>query len=1359
MSPTRTGLEPIADDLPAAARVFNFNFGAETITISDDGVAANGKAFINSNVGGESVTFQVPTASITVNAGSGADLITLEDLDSSYLGTVVINGDADNDDLTATWANGSPLQHGVVTWNGGAGTNTFALVGGAGFTTVTHDFTAGSLDVDAGNDFVYTGSNGTNLEDLASINKVFNFTAGVDAVVIANDGAPSNNRDRLTTAGITLDFGRPTTAATFNGLAGNDTFKIEDLDNGDTHTLTVNGGDDNDIMTADWANGAPALSRITFNGDAGGTNFDSLVMGAVGVGTATTVTHVYTNAFDGFVTVDGGTLTYTGLEPITDNLSATNRIFNFSGSADAIDFDFVPNAGQSIISSTGPTSETTTFTNPTGSLTINGNGGDDTFNVEPALIYPITVNGNGQAVADTFTLDSASLGGGVKITLTESSTTDGVYSFNSAHQPVTYTGMEIVSLRFSDPNAYPLATYPGDIWYPLHTETGISIEPYFNWDIEHWPAPAHLSSLVTLRLDVSLNSDLSVPVFSTITKENNVTALTSVVLPNTDHYITDVDNDVGIPLLNNKDYYWGLTATLLSGDIFCQVSRFKTIPALLPALTYPKDALTIPSLDFDFHWNVGSATQPEVYWRIDVDSNVKASFNGKTPFNVGGDIENDNDKLPIDGFADNTQFKSSDLRAPLTWGTTYSWRTATMWPVAPTGWVPQEIFDKNETDRMVSISSLFQFQTQTLAYVPTPSYPTGGLTVPSNAPLLSWWVGGPFGALTFNLEIREAISLIPYCNVATWPTGVTGTQFNTSACSPALIAGKNYEWRVQSTDGTTTSAFSAWAAFSTNGQGVAGPATPSYPNGNLENYTTNPQLHWFTQKDNTGISFTAHYAKRPTLPGTAPVSCTALKAIPNTIAGDVFDLASPLSTTYVDALGLVPGATYDWCVTSTGLNGTVEGTVATFKVAGGLAKNFPVASWPKPNPTIYSLTQILHWYLEGSYFDVLSYEVEWCKGIPSGTTPVFLGAGCTTVAGITQQQLEISGLAYGDIVIWRVRAHYTSGSPSDWDAAIAKGGFTVTGLLSGLAANLTYPAGNLIIYDSDATFSWWVSGGVGVANKFKIQYSYAETFPINGAVTIETFSTTAFLNVTGLIPGHTYWWRVAVSNDNGATYGAWSTVASFAVHPGASAVMPRIGSPSNTMTIATSTPTLSWVVPAESESVLTYDLRYASTEAGLESSATILEGLMTPFTQLSELVAGDYFWQVRSRSTNGDISPYSPVGEFTTTASFSVGVEDEEITFGELPTSFELGQNYPNPFNPSTTIEFRMSESANVSLKVYNVLGQVVKTLVSGTMPSGVHHVTWDARDETGSPVSSGLYLYRMESTGFSTSKTLVLMK
>lgn len=192
------------------------------------------------------------------------------------------------------------------------------------------------------------------------------------------------------------------------------------------------------------------------------------------------------------------------------------------------------------------------------------------------------------------------------------------------------------------------------------------------------------------------------------------------------------------------------------------------------------------------------------------------------------------------------------------------------------------------------------------------------------------------------------------------------------------------------------------------------------------------------------------------------------------------------------------------------------------------------------------------------------------------------------------------------------------------------------------------------------------------------------------------------------------------------------------------------------MTIATNAPTLSWLLPSESTSSLTYELRYSRNE-NLESGATVVKDLTQRFVELSNLTAGTYYWQVRSKTANGEVSPYSPVGVFTTTSSFSVGIEDDII--GELPATFELGQNYPNPFNPTTTIEFRMSESANVTLNVYNVLGQVVKTLVNGTMPSGVHHVTWDARDESGSPVSSGLYLYRMETTGYSASKTLVLMK
>ncbi|MBT6580690.1 MAG: T9SS type A sorting domain-containing protein, partial [Bacteroidetes Order II. Incertae sedis bacterium] len=929
--------------------------------------------------------------------------------------------------------------------------------------------------------------------------------------------------------------------------------------------------------------------------------------------------------------------------------------------------------------------------------------------------------------------------------------------------------MEIVGMRYSDPNALQGGTYKGDMFYPLHTETGISIEPYFNWDIENWPLTA-ATVLTTLQLDVSLNSDLSSPVFTTTTKRSvnplvNGTPLINKLPADTDHFITDADLDTGVPLLNDTDYYWGLTATLAGGATFKQISRFKTIPALLPALTYPKDQLTIPSLDFDFSWNVASAVQNAVYWRLDVDQNAKGAFNGSMPSNLGGDIKNDDNTLVADGYAEKTQFKSSNMPTPLTWGTTYSWRATTMWPVPPTGWVPQEIFDLNETDRTVSISSVFQFQTQTLAYVPTPSYPIGGSIIPSNEPLLSWWVGGPFGALTFEIQVREVG--VPGTIVCT-ASGISGTQYDTSACAPStLTPGKTYEWRVRSNDGTNTSDWSAagadagpWtspAVFSTNGQGVAGTPTPSYPIDDLEIYTINPQLHWFTEKDNTGINFIAHYAKRAVLPGTAPASCAALKALPNTTPGDIFDLASPVSTTYVDAPGLEPGATYDWCVTSIGLNGSVEGTVATFQVAGGLAKNFPVASWPKPNPTVYSLTQDLTWYLEGSYFDVASYDVEYCKGIPTGSTPVF-GAGapsCTTVSGLTTQNYEVTGLTYGDVVIWRVKANYTSGTSSDWNVATSQGGFTVVGLLSTLTANPSFPIGDVVIYDTDPTLIWWVSGAVGAANAYKIQYSYTETFHPIGTVTIEATSTTPSIAVSNLIPGHTYWWRVAVSTDSGVTYGSWSAVASFAIHPGANAVMPRIGGPANNVSIETNAPTLSWLLPAPSESALTYDVRY-SKSPDLEANSTLVEGLTTSVAQLANLDAGDYYWQVRSKTASGEISPYSPVGSFTTTASFSVGVEDE---FSEQPAAFELGQNYPNPFNPTTTIEFRMSESANVSLKVYNVLGQVVKTLVSGTLPSGMHSVSWDATDDSGSAVTTGLYIYRMETDNFSATKSLVLMK
>jgi len=89
-----------------------------------------------------------------------------------------------------------------------------------------------------------------------------------------------------------------------------------------------------------------------------------------------------------------------------------------------------------------------------------------------------------------------------------------------------------------------------------------------------------------------------------------------------------------------------------------------------------------------------------------------------------------------------------------------------------------------------------------------------------------------------------------------------------------------------------------------------------------------------------------------------------------------------------------------------------------------------------------------------------------------------------------------------------------------------------------------------------------------------------------------------------------------------------------------------------------------------------------------------------------------------------------------------------------LPTAFALHQNYPNPFNPVTTIAYDIPRQAHVVLAVYDVLGRKVAELVNETLPAGSYSVQFD-----GSGLSSGVYVYRLESEKFSQARSLVLIK
>ncbi|GAB4285946.1 MAG: hypothetical protein Kow0098_00540 [Ignavibacteriaceae bacterium] len=119
------------------------------------------------------------------------------------------------------------------------------------------------------------------------------------------------------------------------------------------------------------------------------------------------------------------------------------------------------------------------------------------------------------------------------------------------------------------------------------------------------------------------------------------------------------------------------------------------------------------------------------------------------------------------------------------------------------------------------------------------------------------------------------------------------------------------------------------------------------------------------------------------------------------------------------------------------------------------------------------------------------------------------------------------------------------------------------------------------------------------------------------------------------------------------------------------------------------------------------------------------------------LVAGNYSYRLKQVDYDGSYE-YSDAVEVTVNP----------------PAVFELSQNYPNPFNPSTTIKFSIPKSTNVTLKVFNALGQEVKTLVNGFVEAGSHTVNFNSEG-----LNSGLYLYRLQADEFTQVRKMTLLK
>jgi flagellar hook assembly protein FlgD len=145
-----------------------------------------------------------------------------------------------------------------------------------------------------------------------------------------------------------------------------------------------------------------------------------------------------------------------------------------------------------------------------------------------------------------------------------------------------------------------------------------------------------------------------------------------------------------------------------------------------------------------------------------------------------------------------------------------------------------------------------------------------------------------------------------------------------------------------------------------------------------------------------------------------------------------------------------------------------------------------------------------------------------------------------------------------------------------------------------------------------------------------------------------------------------------------------------------------------------------------------------------------------------ELLPQNYYVDMTYSSQTKQHYPVAVTAGGTITTTFtwngvSLSKPGEKVVV--IPKEFGLSQNYPNPFNPTTTIDFQLPEATEVTLAIYNVVGEKVRILEQGQKPAGSYKAIWDGRNDQGEMVANGFYIYRLTAGTFTAVKRMVFMK
>ena len=180
-----------------------------------------------------------------------------------------------------------------------------------------------------------------------------------------------------------------------------------------------------------------------------------------------------------------------------------------------------------------------------------------------------------------------------------------------------------------------------------------------------------------------------------------------------------------------------------------------------------------------------------------------------------------------------------------------------------------------------------------------------------------------------------------------------------------------------------------------------------------------------------------------------------------------------------------------------------------------------------------------------------------------------------------------------------------------------------------------------------------------------------------------------------------------------------------------------------------------WIVGETEELTWTdanvYDIKIELSVDNGTNWSTITESIPNTGTYSWIVAAQDSSDQCLIRITNVDDSNVLDVSDAAFIIDMITSVEETQT---DIPTEFDLSQNFPNPFNPVTLIKYQVPNTAHVSIKVYDLTGQEVATLVNGVKEAGTYEIKFDARN-----LASGVYLYRMIAGDFTSVRKFNVLK